>query len=210
MDEFLIITPMKNTDLYLYHCGISSCNPGHFFGPGIADHYIIHYVIDGYGTLNVNNECYSLKKGNFFLQEPNVLTHYKADYNDPWTYCWVAFNGLKAKEYIASIGVTHDNPISSYCHGDALVNCIHQMTTYEGSPKSKTIGLMGLLYTFLSLLIENSSQNSSITTEGNKQYIDSAINFIKMNYSRKVLISDLAAYVGLERSYFSTLFKLRL
>ena len=38
-------------------------------------------------------------------------------------------------------------------------------------------------------------------------YLKSALSFIEKNYSRHMNIQELADYIGLERKYFSTLFK---
>lgn len=48
----------KNRDLNMYICGIEKCKPGHSWGPGIRDHYLIHYVINGKGKFIINKQEY--------------------------------------------------------------------------------------------------------------------------------------------------------
>ena len=76
----------------------------------------------------------------------------------------------------------------------------------ENIEKSRDIVFTGLLYQFFSLLIEN-SDNSLEPENRNDQYVKKAIAFIHRNYSNHTSISEIARVVGLERKYFSSVFK---
>lgn len=96
----------QHSELYLTQFGMEECIPGHFFGPAIRDHYLLHYILDGEGTFEVGGFSYRLRKGQWFLICPQVITYYQADVVNPWSYCWFGFNGalaetlLKQAEYI--------------------------------------------------------------------------------------------------------------
>ena len=65
-------------------------------GSGIRDHYLIHYVISGKGTYEVNNETHFLSAEDAFLVYPNTEIIYRADAKTPWEYAWVGFTGSDA------------------------------------------------------------------------------------------------------------------
>ena len=48
----------------------------------------------------MGEETYNLCAGQGFLIEPEVVTYYEADRDEPWTYLWIGFSGEKAEEYI--------------------------------------------------------------------------------------------------------------
>ena len=54
-----------NVELSIFNCGLQSCERGYTWGPGVRDHYLIHYVVDGKGTYTVNNTVYELRAGSF-------------------------------------------------------------------------------------------------------------------------------------------------
>ena len=78
--------------LTYYYSGIQRCPSNHYW-MGVRDHYIIHFILDGYGKCSYTGKEYYLKKGQAFLVKPEQRIHYVADSISPWRYCWVAFNG---------------------------------------------------------------------------------------------------------------------
>lgn len=53
-------TAKELVSLSVYNVGYQLCDAGYQWGPGIRDHYLIHYVISGKGTYEVNNETHFL------------------------------------------------------------------------------------------------------------------------------------------------------
>lgn len=60
-------------------CGFESCEKGHFFGPAIRTHWLIHFVESGKGIFRINNKEYTVKSGEMFVIPPFVETYYEAD-----------------------------------------------------------------------------------------------------------------------------------
>ena len=89
-----------NVELSIFNCGHEYCKPGHTWGPGVRDHYLIHLVVAGRGVYQVNGLSYTLQEGDLFLAKPNQLITYAADETDPWEYYWVGFNGACANKLV--------------------------------------------------------------------------------------------------------------
>lgn len=210
MLEKIYINKPDHTDLNMYRCGIEDCSPGHSWGPALRDHYIIHYVRSGKGIFQMNNTTYQLEKSQGFLIPPNTIIYYQADNEEPWSYSWVGFHGLKAEQYLKRASISQENPVFKYDKDNFLKECIDEMIIASKTlVKSSEIRLLGLLYIFLSQLIEVAQidRTPGHTENRKEQYIKKAINFIEMNYSRKINISEIAQFVGLDRSYLFTIFK---
>ncbi len=106
-DSYVLQVPdRKFSDLYLCTCGYSKCEPLHSFGPAVRPHFLLHYILEGQGQYQVGSQSYKLEAGQGFLIEPEVRTFYQADSHAPWTYLWVGFDGMRAREYLGDIGLS--------------------------------------------------------------------------------------------------------
>ena len=59
-----------NVELSIFNCGREQCQPGHTWGPGVRDHYLIHLVVAGKGVYQVNGASHTLQEGDLFLAKP--------------------------------------------------------------------------------------------------------------------------------------------
>ena len=50
-----------NVELSIFNCGHQYCQPGHTWGPGVRDHYLIHLVVAGKGVYQVNGALHTLQ-----------------------------------------------------------------------------------------------------------------------------------------------------
>mgnify|MGYP005836940863 CR=1 FL=1 len=209
MPEVVRFRRHNNTDLNMYQCGHEDCLPGHSYGPAVRDHYLIHYIHSGKGIFQVGDKTYHLSKGHGFLICPEIITYYQADFEEPWSYSWVGFHGLKAESYLSQGGLTEYKPIFKYEKDDFISNCFNQMLATNELVKGREIRLLAQLYMFLSQLIEVSLDDHHLEINGNRKemYIKKAVEFIEMNYSRRISVEDISNYVGLDRSYLGSLFK---
>ena len=115
----LQLTRAKFQELYLCFCGMSECEPNHSFGPAVRPNYIVHYILSGKGIYQVGEHRYELQQGQGFLIEPEMVTFYKADEEEPWSYLWVGFAGEQAKSHLEDLGLNTNQLIfqsSGQCH----------------------------------------------------------------------------------------------
>lgn len=209
MPLHLEVKQLNLTDLMMYQCGYEACEPSHAFGPAVRDHFLIHYILSGKGFFHVNNKIYALEKGQGFLICPDAITFYEADANDPWTYVWVGFHGLKAAGYLEAAGLTQETPVLTPASEYYIIHCFEEMLKTQELKIGRELRLLGILYTLLSELIETNTCTllQSDRRERKEDYIQAAIKYIEMNYSRKITIIELAHHIGLDRSYLCHLFK---
>lgn len=209
-----IFRNVNYVDLILYQFGSENCEPLHTFGPGIKNHYLFHYVISGRGKLypvdKNTGDCpaYQITEGEGFLITPNTVNTYEADQKHPWTYIWVEFDGLKAKKFLDSIGLSAENPVF---HPRTYTpdNEIKEHLTYLVShPNGNDMELIGHLYLFLNALLENSSAVVTPRSGTLKEfYVREAVNFIEQNYAKNIMPEDVAQWCNLNRSYLGKIFK---
>ena len=200
---------LNHTDLYIYQCGSECCPSGHFHGPAVRDHYLIHYVHSGKGIFQIGDTTYHLKTGNGFLICPDIVTFYQADEKDPWHYSWVGFHGLKAESYLMETGLTEKHPIFEYTEDDFIENCFYEMAEAYYLKRGGDVKRLAYLCLFLYKLIQINTKDLYYSSKESRHdaYINEALQLIEMNYSRKFTIDMLANFVGLNRSYLNSIFK---
>ena len=71
--------------------GRETCDHGHFFGPSVRTHWLLHYVVYGFGRFERDGISYSVKPGDIFVIPPYEKTYYEADQKKPWRYIWIGF-----------------------------------------------------------------------------------------------------------------------
>lgn len=196
----------NNLDLNLYTCGREACISKYSYGPAIRSGYIIHYILKGKGIFKVGDKTYHLGENEAFLIEPNILTYYEADVEDPWEYTWIGFSGVKAKEYLNRTSLCADNPIFTFDKNHKIVNCVKNIVRTATLSSNKDLLLISKLYEFFYLLCEL-YPNLEITSEVKQQkYIEDALLFIEQNYAH-ITVNDVAKYISIDRSYLHRLFK---
>lgn len=206
--KYLESTRQEHVDLCLCFCGMEVCEPSYSFGPAIREQYIIHYILNGKGSYQVGDKIYNLEKNQGFLICPGDLTYYEADKDNPWTYIWVAFNGIKSEQYLKYANLNHENLTFECLHNEVLKNYVLDMLKINNIRNCDELKLQGLLYLFLSTISESNIDNNIETNDASyKLYIEKSIEFINNNFAHNIKVTDIADYVGLNRSYLSSLFK---
>lgn len=201
----------ESVELCLIYCGWEHCDPGHRFGPNQRSTYVLHFVKRGKGTLEINGETYHLGPGDAFLLQPYMEAWYQADEEEPWSYMWVGFSGLKADECAGSAGFSEKLPIHQ-------VGCLEQIGRYideilEAHQLSYQDELRrnGLLMLIFSELIRDHRENASRTKVPYEYpgsvYVKHAVEYIAYNYNKRIKINELADYIGVNRSYLTSCFK---
>ena len=200
----------KNS-LYMRSCGIERCLPGYVFPEAQRPGYHLHLVLDGRGKLTAGGVTYELHAGQFFLLKEGEEIRYRADERAPWYYCWVTYEGVNARRYLEYAGFT-DGVYVQECRVDPLemMNLVKEIVSRPQLNRSGEVYRMSLALRFLSLAIESCEQGAEpeerrpeLTTD---EYVDYAVKYIRSNYA-SIRISDVADYIGINRTYFSTVFK---
>lgn len=192
--------------LYVYNVGFQKCSPNHEWGPGIRNHYLIHYINAGKGYYKTGGQTFLLTKGDAFLIYPEMEVSYYADETNPWEYYWVGFQGSDADTLIHATDFSKENPVFYHCtSGEKIRNCLLEIYQIRGNTIADTTKMTGSLYHALSLFIQDSTTKH--TKASSPSYIELAVSFIASQYSYPITVEDIAAYLGISRSHLFREFK---
>ena len=201
-------TKRYNMDLNLYTCGKEICSRGMKIGPLSRYHYLIHYVVRGKGTFQVNNKKYFVQSNQGFLIEPDILTTYESDKEEPWEYLWIGFIGSKAKEYLNRANLSINNPIFTYYNGEGLEECLDKIIQNLKVDNTSDILLLSNLYEFMYLLVDNNERYLAKEYMGDiqQEYVEKAKLYCENNFHNKISVQDVANHTRLARTYLNRLF----
>ena len=141
---------------------------------------------------------------------PNQINTYIADQDLPWEYTWVEFDGLRAKEIVSTAGLSPDHPVYHAGSKDLRNEMMNEMlyiARHPGSCSESPFHMIGHLYLFLDYFMR-----SAATVRMNQSgkirdfYIKEALSYIEQNFQNNITIEDIAAFCGLNRSYFGKIF----
>lgn len=204
--RFHVFQDERFVDLNLYQFGWERCTPLHQFGPAIRNHFLFHYINSGKGKLETSEQTFFLKAGQGFLLCPGQVSSYFADNEDPWTYTWVEFDGLRARELMTLAGLSEQQPIYSPAPGGNQIETL--MLDLLDKADKAPIRLIGMGMVLLDEIVQTSKTKAN---SGNRRlrdfYMKEAINYIDYNFQRDLPIEEIAQACGLNRSYFGRLFK---
>lgn len=206
--KFHVFQDERFVDLNLYQYGWERTEPLHSYGPHARNHYLFHYVISGRGVLYADDNAYTIEGGHGFLIVPGVPTTYVADREDPWEYTWIEFDGLRARESLSLAGISRHQPVYTSLNREAGRLLEEQMLYIVNHSQASPIRQIGQGFLFLDQLVQSSAGQRPQTQRRLRDfYMKEALSFIEQNYQRDISIEEIAAFCGLNRSYFGKVFR---
>lgn len=205
-DEIYLPNYDSYEDLQLFEVGCQKCPPAYGYGPIIRDTYLLHYILNGQGTLHYNNKEYPVSDKQAFIIYPRELTYYQADTANPWNYVWIRFHGAKVPDLLHDAGLTRETPVfvpASPC--PELEQCFLDILQQH----DKEYACMGTLYRMFQFMSDTTSNKPAKKPQADNSlhYIHAVTNYITEKYSEPIRIKEIADYCGLDRSYLCKVFK---
>lgn len=173
--------------------GQESCKPRHSFGPAVRTHWLLHYVVSGFGTFVRDETAYRVGPGQIFVIQPHLRTYYEADREHPWSYIWIGFR----KD--GSLADVFSQPVISCPAAHELFD---EMLASANMENGRSAFLSGCLWRLVGLLLEQKPIRAD--------YVDKAISCMQSEYANGITIREIAGRLGLDRSYLCALFSKRM
>lgn len=169
--------------------GFDSCKKSYGFGPATRTYWLFHFVVSGKGVFQINDKKYVLSSGMMFVIPPFTETYYEADSEDPWEYIWVGFTGTPPLQ----LNDCYDIP--------GALHIFERMKASHNLHNGKTEFILAQLWELFSFLMEENQTK--------EDPINAALSLIHSQYMMPLSVSQIAASVNFERTYFSKMFSER-
>lgn len=171
--------------------GHEDCKPSHDYGPAVRTHWLLHYVVSGFGKFTREGVTYDIGPGQIFVIPPYLETYYQADDKRPWKYIWIGFTAKEVPEVFLEPVITCPNAGSVF----------HEMMSCGKMKNGRSAFLSSCLWKLVSVLLEHD--------EVRQDYVDEALNFMHSDYANGITIQKIADSLGLNRKYFCSIFSKR-
>ena len=204
--------PQKQSDdLFLILCGVEQCLPGYAFHSNHRPGYHLHVILSGKGELRMDGITTPLHFGQMFITKPEEDIWYQADSQDPWSYCWMAYGGNIAQRHTESAGfVPGVNWLPCSIEQDRFYELVKRVLDQPNLNRASDLLRLGLLVEYLALAIESNYRIEEVPRKESEYsadvYVEYAATYIRENFA-SAKISDVAAYIGIHRSYLTNIFK---
>ena len=176
--------------------------PGSRFGPVVRNVFIVECNVSGYGSLIIGNTEYPIAPGDTYVMLPGLCITQTADKDDPRRALWCSFGGMNVGKILSDVGITETSPFLPREKFADILKILEKIYSMNGEN--------GLSCDFLrtSCLYELFAAFAKGKAVANRNlFIERAIGIMESGYHTGITVADIAAEVGFDRCYFSSLFK---
>ena len=177
--------------------------PGVTYGPVIRDVYVIECCTGGRGSVIINGKEFPLKARDCFFLFPGDVVVHTADNVQPREGIWCTVEGLNIGAALKAGGITNKMPFAPPEAFDKIYESVEKLILEK---EEMDIGSQfrhaSYIYDIIGAVLEMR------TVPKKNIWVERAISLVAENYFDKELtVGTLALKIGLERTYFSSLFK---
>lgn len=172
--------------------GREDCAPLQSDGPSVRPYYQIYCIVSGKGRFCCQAKEYRAGAGDLILIPSGAVAFLQADEKAPW-------------EYIRA-GFSSSLPLSDV-FGRQVIYAPESKRIFEQMLSCRQYGEMAETYICAKVLELLTLLGGGKAVSGARRYVLQAKNIIETQYDKDLSVSALAQELGLERSYFSKIFK---
>ena len=99
-DAFLDRTKLELSAMQMHHCGIQECEKGYMWQFHARPYHLLHFVLEGEGTLITAKEILKVHSGQAFFIPAGTNGKYIASLKNPWKYAWIGFYADNGNSFI--------------------------------------------------------------------------------------------------------------
>ena len=170
------------------------------YGPVIRDIYIIECFTEGSGSVIINGREFFLSAGScFFLLPGDTVVHTTSERRSG---VWCAVDGGAVGKALRAAGITCENPFApKEAFQDILASIERMLSMRDATDPGVEWRRTACIYEIIGALLRTSRGQVGHGS------VEKAIGLLESLYHTPMTVHEIAGRVGLERAYFSTLFK---
>jgi len=176
---------------------------------GIGE-YVLIYCVDGEGWAEVAGKRLEIHRNQYLILPASVPHAYGSNEQYPWTIYWVHFNGSHAALYADDVVAPHEISPTMNSRIQERNNIFEELfeALLQGGYQLASLRYVSSLLHFYLATIRYVEQFRDLTqSKGNATVVQASIHYMQENLGRKLVMQEVAAYVGYSVSRFSHLFR---
>lgn len=165
-------------------------------------------VLKGSGRFKYENQFVEIKQGDIFCLFPNEMYEYRTNPHDCLEMIWIAFEGKQALSILNKIGFQVDVPFINNILNKAIIQAAEKILDHFRNKKfHEDFSRLVLSYHLFELLFNQANEKKVLLEKRNIDWLKKSIDYMEIHFAEMVSVEDIANYIGLHRSYFTTQFK---
>lgn len=148
--------------------------------PRNQDHFTLHFVLNGGGTLDLGGVKRHICKYQVFALDDRCEFTYFPDKESPWEYVWFDFAGAFAESYLKQAGFSYDRPIINCGEPQRLISAFRKIFTE--AENQRPVPYFEALSAFFSTLASVSEDTDKTIFFYHNDYIEEIKRFICLKY----------------------------
>ena len=178
--------------------------PASTFGPYVNYNYLVECNVEGYGAFSVNGKEYHVRPGDCIVLLPGRRCTHSADEDNPRRGMYCRFIGLRVGEILADAGIDDEHPFAPAEAFPEILAAMKKMLSLKSeSGGGAELRRTAAIYELLGALVNRKPMKDP------DLLLRKSLGIFESEYHRPLSVSEVAAEVGFDRSYFSTAFKER-
>lgn len=173
--------------------------------PRVINHYSLHFVVKGSGTLNYGKNTHKITEKSVFCLQPGVLLSYYPESKEPWRYYWINFTGSEASQLLTQMGFTVESPVKKATLLETVYASLENLLNSNCSQKEFYFRIKSVLYDAVSRLCDDKNAETFIK---NSNLVSRVKEILLINYENPSFsVEVLADILHVSHSYVCRLFK---
>ncbi|MBQ9119826.1 MAG: helix-turn-helix domain-containing protein [Lachnospiraceae bacterium] len=164
--------------------------------------YVLEYIIDGSGTVEVDGKTFTPSKGDVYLLPRGSNHHYYASKDTPFHKIWMNVNGALCEQLIQLYHLSGKYYFENIDLYDLFKEFLQICKTGASDMKSLFNECSIIFHKIIQRLSKHIEQDTTIN-----EYALLAKDYCNRNTYQKIVIEDVAKHVGLSVSQLNRLFK---
>ena len=168
----------------------------------VRDVYIIECCTEGKGSVIINGKEFPFSAGACYALLPGDAVQHTTDPVHKRVGFSCSLDGVQVGIYLKDAGITSETPFFPEAYYEEIRNWLEMMAKYWPNRDAGTqLRLNGCAMGLMGTLLQGKPAPEKGTL------VDKAIGFMQTDYHKITNMAEVAEEIGLERTYFSELFK---
>jgi len=191
----------------LVRLGRNIAKPNYHIGPRYVPYYSLHFVVDGCGVFQQEDEAYDLAKGDVFCIFPKRKHQYFTDGSKPLRMIWIALDGKQLIPILNRIGLLPSSPRLQSVMNEEILQLLEELLRQNGHQNYfEDLAKLTMLYRLFQTLAAVHMDENDSDNEETFPWLKRGQQFLQMHYTEGITIEEAAHNAGVNRTYFSKKF----
>lgn len=201
--SFIIDEETKHLPFYVELTGITYPDPDYEIRRENSDIYVLEYVIDGCGVIEIDGQTFYPSKGDVYLLPAGSNHHYYASKETPYEKIWMNVNGELCRCLISAYGISGKYIFGNTGTYDLFAEFFAICDAQKEEPVEELFDRCSVIFMQILQQLSKSFQH----THRDNPYTLAAKNFCDRNLYQKISLDDVSKETGLSVSHLNRLFK---